>query len=154
MGNPSILQVGGARPLRSRRFGAFQVNVLVGFKGDVRHSGRNMFWSVSKATLSPLGVSRGEPVRPSDRALQSKHFGAFQVHVLVGLKGDVRLSGVEPWGTHPSFRWVGLGPCEADVLEPSRCMFSRFQRQRYIGPSKPTFWSLPGECFNRFQRRR
>ena len=112
-GTPSILQVGGARPLRSRRVGAFQVNVLVGFKGDVRHSGRNMFWAVSKATLSPLGVSRGEPVRPSDRALQSKHFGAFQVHVLVGLKGDVRLSGAEPWGTRPSFRWVGLGPCEA-----------------------------------------
>ena len=39
------------------------------------------------------------------------------MNILVGFKGDIRPSGVEPWGTRPSFRRVGLGPCEENVFE-------------------------------------
>ena len=60
------------------------------------------------------------------RALRSRRFGAFQLNVLVRFKDDVRPSKGEPWAACPSFRRVGLGPCEGNFLEP----FSRFQRRR------------------------
>ena len=76
------------------------------------------------------------------------------VNILVGFKGDVRPSGVEPWATSPSFRWMGLGPCEGNVFEAFLGDPSVLQEGGARALRRESFGAFLGDCFSRFQRRR
>ena len=88
MGHLPVLQEGGAKALRSELFGTFPGDRFIQ-EGGARALRRECFGSLARC--------------PS---LRGRRFGAFQLYVLVGFKGDVRpLGGPGGAPARPSGRW-------------------------------------------------